>query len=100
MNRFLQAKTLNNGDELAWYLTYKGRPLKCLWRAYSHEELVSSDKVQLTFLAQWMDTQKVYVVFTADYNKQKEGYQNVSYDDSWCAIGCLYCACVFYIAGR
>jgi len=27
------------------------------------------EKVELTFLAQWMDTDKVYMVYTLEYNR-------------------------------
>lgn len=69
MNRFQLAKTLNYSDELVWYVKHQGRMLKCLWRNYTDPDLVSPGKVELTFVAQWMDTEKVYRVFTAEYDK-------------------------------
>lgn len=67
MNRFQQAKQLNPRDELVWYVNHRGRALKCLWRNGTFPEMTSPGKVELTFVAQWMDTGAVYVVFTAEY---------------------------------
>lgn len=63
MNRFLQAKTLNQGDELVWYVTHQNRLLKCLWRNSTHSWDANKPHIDLTFASFWVDTDKCYTVF-------------------------------------
>lgn len=69
MNRFKLAKQLNFNDELIWHVKHQGRQLKCLWRNNTCEDLTSKGKVEMTFVAQWEDSNKVYVVYTLEFPK-------------------------------